>query len=115
DRVYYNSIFLVGADGVVRGAYDKQHLLPFAEYFPAGRIDFLRRRFARVREFTPGGPTAPLPTVAGAAGIATCNEAMFPEVVRTRVHEGADLLVNPANDTWLSPKFSAQLFDMVTM
>jgi apolipoprotein N-acyltransferase len=41
--------------------YDKQRLLPFAEYFPFASIDLLRREFARVREFVPGPDTPPLP------------------------------------------------------
>ncbi|HEY3187543.1 MAG TPA: apolipoprotein N-acyltransferase, partial [Solirubrobacteraceae bacterium] len=91
---YYNSAFVIGADGTVAAHYDKQRLLPFAEYFPFASIALLRREFARVREFTPGGPAALLPTVAGPAGIAICNEALFPEMVGDRVRAGAAFLVN---------------------
>ncbi len=115
EQTYYNSVFLLSPDGRIIGRYDKQHLLPFAEYFPLHRLDFLRRRFERVREFSPGGPTPALPTKAGRAGVLICNEAMCPEPAAARVTAGADYLVNPSNDSWLGDrKFSAQQFDITS-
>ena len=49
---FYNSAFAVAPDGRILGRYDKQRLLPFAEYFPLPQLDFLRRDFGRVRELT---------------------------------------------------------------
>src|SRR6185369_11047328 len=102
-------------NGDLRAAYDKQQLVPFAERFPFGSVTLLRRRFARVREFSVGEASAPLPTAVGPAGVAICNEAMFPEIAAARVRAGATFLVDPANDTWLTPEFSAQQFDIVTL
>jgi len=115
EPVFYNSIFLLSAAGEILGTYDKERLVPFAERFPFGSIELLRRRFARVREFSPGILTRPLVTAVGAAGVTVCNEAMFPELVAARVRDGARFLVDPANDTWLTPKFSAQQFDIVRL
>jgi apolipoprotein N-acyltransferase len=115
DLTFYSSAFLVSPQGDILAIYDKQRLLPFGEYFPLASLDFLRRRFARVREFTPGLPSPPLPTAIGTAGVTICNEAMFPEIAAARVRAGAVYLVDPANDTWLTPKFSAQQFDIVTL
>ena len=113
---YYNSAFLLTQDGTIVASYDKQRLLPFAEYFPLGGLDLLRRRFARVREFTPGAPAPPLPTAAGAGGVTICNEAMFPDTSAARVRAGAEYLVNLANDTWVGDrKFAAIVFDTVTL
>jgi apolipoprotein N-acyltransferase len=57
-----------------------------------------------------------LPTVAGAAGILICNEAMLPEVAAARVAAGAAYLVNPANDSWLDdPTYAALQFDIVSL
>jgi apolipoprotein N-acyltransferase len=113
---YYNSAFLLSRRGEIAATYDKQLLLPFAEYFPLPSLDFLRRRFGRVREFTAGSPTPPLPTVAGRAGVVTCNEAMFPDLAAARVRAGAEYLVNLANDSWVADtKFSALTFDMVLL
>lgn len=113
--VYYSSVFFVSPDGGIVATYDKQKLLPFGEYFPFGGIDFLRRAFARVPEFTPGTSSPPFRTAAGIAGVTICNEAMFPEIAAARVRQGATFLVDPANDTWLTPKFSEQQFDIVTL
>ena len=114
--VYYNSAFLLSPDGTIVARYDKQRLLPFAEYLPLEGLDLLRRRFARVREFTPGVATPPLPTAAGRAGVMICNEAMSQQTSAARVRAGASYLVNLANDTWVGdPKFGAIVFDTVTL
>ncbi|MFN8544159.1 MAG: apolipoprotein N-acyltransferase [Candidatus Binatia bacterium] len=113
---YMNGIFALSPEGTILGHYDKQYLVPFAEYFPIAGIDFLRRKFERVRVFTAGDPTPPLPTAAGGAGVVTCNEAMLPEIVARRVVDGAAYLVNPTNDSWLADRTYSELqFDIVTM
>jgi apolipoprotein N-acyltransferase len=115
ERRHYNSIFLLSAGGRIVARYDKQRLVPFAEYFPFAGVDLLRRRFARVQGFTPGGSPELLPTVAGPAGIMICNEAMFPEIAAARVRAGAAYLVDPANDSWFRARFSAQQFEIVRL
>ena len=113
---YFNSTFLVSPRGEIVAWQDKTKLLPFAEYFPLQGIDLLRRDFGRARQFTPGEPRPPLPSVAGRAGVVVCNEAMFPEPVSERVAAGAEFLVNPANDSWFgSLKYSLQAFDIVRL
>lgn len=113
---YFNAAFLLAPDGEIRAHYDKRQLLPFAEYFPFGSIAVLRREFGRVREFTPGGATPPLPARVGAVGVAICNEAMFPRIVARRVRDGAEILVNLSNDSWLGDRqFSLQALDMARM
>jgi len=113
--IFHNAAFSLAPSGRITARYDKEHLLPFAEYFPL-RLDLLRRKFGRVREFTPGTTTSLLPTVAGLAGVLICNEAMFPEVARDRVRAGAELLVNLTNDTWVGDRtFSSIAFDMAVL
>jgi apolipoprotein N-acyltransferase len=116
DPDYYNSIFVLDPRGSQQGRYDKQQLVPFAEFLPLRRFDFLRRRFERVRAFRHGAPSPPLPTRAGPAGILVCNEAMYPEVARARVREGASYLVNPSNDTWIqSSVWADRMLDLVAL
>lgn len=113
---FTNSIYRVAPTGELVGRYDKEMLVPFAEYFPFAGIDVLRRSFGRIREFDPGERTEPLATRAGRAGVAVCNEAMLPEVVGARVAAGAEYLVNPSNDTWIADeKFTAQQFHIVSL
>jgi apolipoprotein N-acyltransferase len=110
---FSNSAFLLGPDGEVLGRYDKQRLLPFAEYFPLS-FDALRRRFGRVRQFTAGGPSQPIGTDAGPAGVLICNEAFYGDIAAAHVRAGASWLVNLANDTWVSDaQFSRMALDMV--
>ncbi|MCC6765900.1 MAG: apolipoprotein N-acyltransferase [Deltaproteobacteria bacterium] len=98
---YFNAAFHVTADGRIAGRYDKTHLLPFAEYFPLRTIQFLRRRFERVRYFTAGERQEPIVTSFGPVAIVICFEAIFPEIVRARMAHGARLLLNLSNDAWL--------------
>lgn len=112
---FANSVYVLGGDGALAARYDKQFLLPFMEYFPL-RVDFVRRRFGRVREFSPGAPTPPLPTRAGAAGVLVCNEAFLPHVAAARVAAGAEYLLNPSNDSWVpNAGFAWQQFDIAAM
>jgi apolipoprotein N-acyltransferase len=113
DVKYHNAAFLIAADGAVRARYEKRRLLPFAETVPLAGVDLIRRNFGRVREFTPGAASAPLPSAAGRAGILTCNEAMYPADARARVLAGAEILVNLTNDSWTdSTQFSTIAYDM---
>jgi apolipoprotein N-acyltransferase len=115
-ETYYNSVFLLAPDGALRGRYDKERLLPFAEYFPFAGLAWLRRDFGRVRVFAPGAPTAPLPTAAGRAGVLVCNEALFPEPARARVAAGAQVLLALTNDTWTgSREFARIALDMTAL
>jgi apolipoprotein N-acyltransferase len=116
DGLYRNGVFLMEPDGRITGRYDKRYLVPFAEFFPLRSLDFLRRRFERVRVFAPGEPSPPLSTRAGRAGVLICNEAMLPEAAGERVQEGAEILFVPSNDTWIEdPDWAARMFDLVSL
>lgn len=98
---YFNSAYHFAADGELTGRYDKTHLLPFGEYFPLRTIQFLRRNFERVRTFTPGTAPVLMDTPLGKAAIVICFEAIFPELVRERMANGGEILLNLSNDAWL--------------
>jgi len=99
----FNSVFVVSPEGSITARYDKQILLPFSEYFPFGSDDLMRRRVDGVRTYSPGAPDpAPVETRLGRAGLLICNEAMLPEVAGARVRAGAEILVSPSNDSWIT-------------
>jgi apolipoprotein N-acyltransferase len=110
---YINAAFMLSRTGTVEAMYEKRFLVPFAEYFPLPELDFLRREFGRVREFTPGTLQAPLPTVAGPVGVMICNEAMLGEHAIERVRRGAEWLVALTNDSWVGRRQYAEIaFEM---
>jgi apolipoprotein N-acyltransferase len=116
DPRYYNTVFWLDSRGEIGARTDKALLMPFAEHFPLGGIEWLRRRFERVRTFTPASETRLLPTAAGPAAVAICNEAMLPEVISERVGQGAAWILNPSNDTWIpEPRFAEQQLDIVAL
>jgi len=93
-----NSLFALGADGVIEDIYDKWHLVPFGEYQP----DWLPLGF----QVIPGGGFAPgpgprtlhLPGVPP-VGALICYEAIFSSQVVDETDRPA-WLVNVTNDAW---------------
>jgi apolipoprotein N-acyltransferase len=97
----YNSVFHIDGRGVVRGRYDKRHLVPFGEYVPLRRIlFFLKKLTVGENDFSAGtGPV--LFDIAGARVAASvCYEAIFPPILRDGVAAGAGFLLNVTNDAW---------------
>lgn len=95
----WNSAFLVSG-GQTIGHYDKIRLVPFGEYVPLRRVLFFAEKLVRaVGEFEFGTNEQPL---AGKRkyGLAICYEVVFPQITRTQVLNGADVLVTITNDAW---------------
>jgi apolipoprotein N-acyltransferase len=101
-RVSANSALLVAADGAIRDAYDKNLLIPLAEFAPfAGIVPQVAAFFPHVQDFRAADATPPLRL--GALRIATpiCYEAVRPDFVRRMVREARPhLIVTLANDAW---------------
>jgi apolipoprotein N-acyltransferase len=98
----YNSALLIGADGVIRDAYDKNWLIPFAEYLPlAGVAAPLARLFPNAQQFAAASDTPPLTLGPWRLSTPICYEAVRPDFVR-RMFERArpQLFVSLANDAW---------------
>jgi apolipoprotein N-acyltransferase len=91
---YHNSAYLVRAGRVV-ARYDKHRLVPFAE---EGRWRWLLGNEST--SYTPGSGAFILPVTAIRVGTLLCVEAMFPDLVRQAVRQGAEVLVNLSNDAW---------------
>jgi apolipoprotein N-acyltransferase len=99
---YFNSIHVVGADGVIADSYDKTHLVPFGEYLPLkGLFAALRiRQFVEIPGgFEPGARRKPLavPGLPPALPL-ICYEAVFSFEAASTIRPG--LLLNVTNDAW---------------
>ncbi len=98
---YYNSAFLIRADGSTAGVYQKMHLVPFGEYVPLKRLLFFVGPLVEVAgDFTPGASIAMLPTAGGPISTAICYEIVYPGLVRQAVLAGSRLLTTITNDAW---------------
>lgn len=101
DGRLYNTAFLLGPDGVIRGRYDKRHLVPFGEYVPLKSVFFfLDKLVVGIGDFG-RGRTATVFSLDGARfSVMICYEVIFPGEVREFVRRGAEFLVNITNDAW---------------
>ena len=111
---FRNRIFALAPNGDITGRYDKEHLVPFSEYVPFRAVDPMRRDFEGTRAYGHGTRTAPLPSRAGPIGVLTCNEALLAEVAADRVRDGAVVLANPSNDSWVAERdFARRMLEHV--
>jgi apolipoprotein N-acyltransferase len=98
---YYNSAFLVRADGSVGGTYRKMHLVPFGEYVPLKPVFFFAAPLVEaVSDFKPGREAVLLPVDGHRISTAICYEIVFPDLVRRFVAGGSELLTTITNDAW---------------
>ena len=101
EPLFLNSAFLVTPSGEEAGRYDKVHLVPFGEYVPLSRfLPFIQRLVTAAGDFTPGSKISPLLGEDISVGPLICFESIFPEIARSHVRQGVDLLVNITNDAW---------------
>ncbi len=114
---YYNSAYLLDPDGRPAYEYDKVHLVPFGEYLPLAAL--FGRAHALVAEVS--GFTAGTGLTIGHVGsipftTLICYEGIFPELARSGVRQGAQVLVNITNDGWFGPTAApAQHLQMTAM
>jgi apolipoprotein N-acyltransferase len=103
---YYNAIQVLDGQGLTRQRYDKQHLVPFGEYLPFGRL--LDRLGVTQFVQTPGGftpgsgaRTLHIPGLPPAMPL-ICYEAIFPTEIGD-AFSGAERpgwLLNLTDDAW---------------
>jgi apolipoprotein N-acyltransferase len=97
---FHNSAFLLSPQGKTLGRSDKQHLVPFGEYVPLGRLlGFIDKMVAGAGNFSAGEPKL-LALDGHNFGVLICYEAIFPNLARKYIQMGGDLLVNLTNDAW---------------
>lgn len=100
---FYNSIYVIDAEGQIVSAADKVHLVPFGEYVPYE--DLLRSIGMPDAIAMPGGFTAAsartMLTLPGGRSFypLICYEAIFPDEIAAGA-AGTDALLNVTNDGW---------------
>jgi apolipoprotein N-acyltransferase len=101
---YHNEAVLIEPQKeTIVANYQKRRLLPFGEYIPLRHyLSFLSPVAINLgqSEYTPGEDSTPFMIKAMRIGTIICSEAMFPILARDSVANGANLLVNLANDAW---------------
>jgi len=103
---FWNSLAVIGPEGVPIAAYDKHHLVPFGEYIPFG--DRLYDWFGLVAFAAQqgngysAGPGPAILDFGGGIGKAVpviCYEAIFPQILRAAPERG-DFILQITNDAW---------------
>jgi apolipoprotein N-acyltransferase len=114
---FYNSAFLVKADGTTGGVYKKMHLVPFGEYVPAQKLLFFAAPLVQaVSDFSAGDDAALLPVGDHLVSTAICYEVVYPDLVRRFVAGGSELLTTITNDAWFGPTSAPyQHFEQASM
>jgi apolipoprotein N-acyltransferase len=98
---FFNSAFLVRADGTTGGVYRKMHLVPFGEYVPFQRLLFFAAPLTEQSgTFSPGLNPELLPVDGHRISVAICYEVVYPDLVRQFVAGGSELLTTITNDAW---------------
>lgn len=108
---FFDSAFVVSAEGRFEDRYDKSQLVPFGEFVPLrawlGRLFQAVARGMASEGVTrgPGPRTVSLPLRAPGlepvtAGVPICYELLFPDLTRRFVRDGAALLLAITNDAW---------------
>ncbi len=110
-----NNAVLVTKDGV-KANYAKRQLVPFGEYMPYQTT--LSRLFPVLTDlniieddYVSGSSTAIMEIGGGKIGNVICFESIYPKLTRQSTLDGAELLVEVTNDSWLkdSPAMSQHL------
>jgi apolipoprotein N-acyltransferase len=95
----WNAAFLVSGGRTI-GHYDKIRLVPFGEYVPLRQmLSFAHALVHAVGQFEFGTKDTPL-VGRFFYGPAICYEVVFPQIPRTQVVHGANVLVTITNDAW---------------
>jgi apolipoprotein N-acyltransferase len=99
---FFNSAFMITPGGKIVGRYHKSHLVPLGEYVPLKKLFFFMDTIVpSIVDFSPGTTDKLLSLEDGTkVGATICYEDLFPEVSRSLVNHGAQVLANITNDAW---------------
>ncbi len=103
--VLTNNAMLIDGDKIAP-PYSKRVLVPFGEYMPyrrlLGRIfPFLENINVLSEDYTAGKDSALIEVKGKQIGSIICFESIYPRLTRQSTRDGAELLVEVTNDSWL--------------
>lgn len=95
----FNSVMLF--NGQQTEKYDKVHLTPFGEYVPFRRLLFFVKKITdEIGDFTPGEKLHNIHFAGHWFSTPICYEIIYPELVRTMIAKGGELIITVSNDSW---------------
>lgn len=106
DGEHTNNTVLVTGDGVQKN-YAKRQLVPFGEYMPYQKTlskilpVLTELTFEIEDDYVPGHSTEIMEIADGKVGNIICFESIYPSLSRQSTLDGAELLVEVTNDSWL--------------
>ncbi len=100
-----NNAILINSDGP-QNIYNKRQMVPFGEYMPYKSL--LSTLFPALTElniieddYISGGSTEIMTVAGGKIGNIICFESIYPYLTRQSTLDGAELMVELTNDSWL--------------
>ena len=100
-----NNSILINAEGH-QTVYTKRQMVPFGEYMPYKNL--LSKLFPMLTElniieddYVSGSDSAIMTVTGGKLGNIICFESIYPELTRQSVLDGAELMIEATNDSWL--------------
>jgi apolipoprotein N-acyltransferase len=95
----FNSMMLFNGQQIEK--YDKVHLTPFGEYVLFRRLLFFVKKITdEIGDFTPGEKIHNIRFSGHWFSTPICYEVIYPELVRTMIAKGGEVIVTISNDSW---------------
>ncbi len=100
-KMYYTNSAGFFENAELKGKYTKTHLVPFGEYVPMKKILFFVDKLVEAAGDFLAGEELKVFEINGARiGVLICYEAIFPEISKSYMSKGVNLLINLTNDAW---------------
>lgn len=105
EEYHTNNAILIDKDSV-KANYAKRQLVPFGEYMPYQKalsklFPYLTNLNIIEDDYISGESSAIMKTDIGNLGNIICFESIYPHLTRQSVRDGAELMIETTNDSWL--------------